>query len=235
MSVFDDIATALGLAGMSPSGPPRRRRVAEEPRADRFDHLPRPGTRWKRDPDGTWHRWSYLGEVWEPQPQPPTALQETAAASPSTQVWVEDADGSWTPGTMPEQQPTLRARIGTTAAPPEHDAPSRIASMRHARVLPFFLTTFAMIGAIGAAGLLVLFPFWVLADGVLDPWLLKISTPRLAGPMADVVIIAAFLAAGATLIRGTAGSERAGFAEGVVGALAAIVLAVAGVLVARAV
>ena len=58
--------------------------------------LPAAGARWRRNPDGTWMRWSYLGEAWEPQTAVP-ALIQASQNNPSVDMWTVGQDGVWRP------------------------------------------------------------------------------------------------------------------------------------------
>ena len=58
--------------------------------------LPMAGARWRRNPDGSWMRWSYLGEDWEPQAAPPVLLH-AAEMTPGVITWTIGPDGVWKP------------------------------------------------------------------------------------------------------------------------------------------
>jgi len=58
--------------------------------------LPMAGARWRRNPDGSWMRWSYLGEDWEPATAPPILLQ-AAEQTPGVINWTVGPDGVWKP------------------------------------------------------------------------------------------------------------------------------------------
>jgi hypothetical protein len=58
--------------------------------------LPMAGARWRRNPDGSWMRWSFLGEDWEPQAAPPILLQ-AAEQTPGVINWTVGPDGIWKP------------------------------------------------------------------------------------------------------------------------------------------
>jgi len=58
--------------------------------------LPMAGARWRRNPDGSWMRWSYLGDAWEPQAAPPVLLQ-AAERTPGVINWTVGPDGVWKP------------------------------------------------------------------------------------------------------------------------------------------
>jgi hypothetical protein len=70
--------------------------------------LPAAGARWKRMPDGSWMRWSYLGESWEAQTAPPILLK-SAEETPGVITWTVGADGVWKPYDA-EQPPTSSAQ-----------------------------------------------------------------------------------------------------------------------------
>jgi hypothetical protein len=69
--------------------------------------LPMSGARWRRNPDGSWMRWSYLGEDWEPQAAPPALLQ-AAEQTPGVITWTVGPNGAWKPYD-PEKPPTPQA------------------------------------------------------------------------------------------------------------------------------
>jgi hypothetical protein len=55
------------------------------------------GARWMRDGLGHWHRWSYLGDDWEPQDAAPPDLAAVAAAVPIADrraAW-RNTEGAW--------------------------------------------------------------------------------------------------------------------------------------------
>jgi hypothetical protein len=66
--------------------------------------LPAAGARWRRNPDGSWTRWSYLGEDWEAQTAPPVLLQ-AAERTPGVIYWTVGTDGAWKPYD-PDKPPT---------------------------------------------------------------------------------------------------------------------------------
>jgi hypothetical protein len=69
--------------------------------------LPMAGARWRRNPDGSWMRWSYLGEDWEPQTAP-LALLHAAELTDGVITWTVGPDGVWKPYD-PESPPTQDA------------------------------------------------------------------------------------------------------------------------------
>jgi len=69
--------------------------------------LPMAGARWRRNPDGSWMRWSYLGDAWEPQAAPPFLLQ-AAERTAGVINWTVGPDGVWKPYD-PEHPPTQQA------------------------------------------------------------------------------------------------------------------------------
>ena len=89
------------------------------------------GARWKRNPDGSWLRWSYLGEDWESAPAPAPLLQ-AAEMKPKENHWMVSPAGVWTPydpskppdaapaDDQPEQPPAA------TAEPPKPQQPPRL-------------------------------------------------------------------------------------------------------------
>ncbi len=87
----------FGLAGSGPSGrAPRRRRSTPEPRAPTLHGL---GARWRRTAGGAWLSWSWLGGVWEPEPNPPASIPEEPyradGAGPEGEIWVQRQDRIW--------------------------------------------------------------------------------------------------------------------------------------------
>jgi hypothetical protein len=102
----------------------RRNRALEElspPRpAIAIEDLPAAGQRWKRNPDGSWMRWSYLGEEWDPE-QAPQALLDAAERNLADDEWTRDPDGTWRPthGEKTSAEETPKAPI----APPEQPTP----------------------------------------------------------------------------------------------------------------
>ena len=76
--------------------------------------LPMAGARWRRNPDGSWMRWSYLGEDWEPQAAPPVLLQ-AAELTPGVITWTIGPDGIWKPYD-PDNPPSQR----------QEDAPKQV-------------------------------------------------------------------------------------------------------------
>jgi len=52
------------------------------------------GARWRRNPDLTWARWSYLGNSWEPAAAPEQLL-ELARSAPSDAEWIRIPYGGW--------------------------------------------------------------------------------------------------------------------------------------------
>jgi hypothetical protein len=69
--------------------------------------LPMAGARWRRDPDGSWMRWSYLGESWEAQTAPPVLIH-AAEQTPGEIYWTVATDGVWKPYD-PDHPPTQQA------------------------------------------------------------------------------------------------------------------------------
>ena len=62
-----------------------------------LDMAPAQGARWLQQTDGTWKRWSYLGESWEAVAQPPATLPPDALTdTPASPVeWTQQPDGVW--------------------------------------------------------------------------------------------------------------------------------------------
>jgi hypothetical protein len=54
------------------------------------------GARWRRLPDGSWQRWSYLGNDWEAA-TPPDTLVHMAEQKLAVDEWTSGPDGSWHP------------------------------------------------------------------------------------------------------------------------------------------
>ena len=54
------------------------------------------GARWRRMPDGTWMRWSYLGNDWE-KAEPPAVLLQAVEMKPAENYWTVSPQGGWTP------------------------------------------------------------------------------------------------------------------------------------------
>jgi hypothetical protein len=54
------------------------------------------GARWRRLPDGSWQRWSYLGNDWEAATAPDTLLH-AAEAKLAVNEWTAGPEGSWHP------------------------------------------------------------------------------------------------------------------------------------------
>jgi hypothetical protein len=52
------------------------------------------GARWRKNADGSWSRWSYLGNDWE-KAEAPEALQEIGVNSPPGEEWVKTPLGAW--------------------------------------------------------------------------------------------------------------------------------------------
>jgi hypothetical protein len=89
--------------------------------------LPMAGARWRRNPDGSWMRWSYLGDDWEPQAAPPVLLQ-AAEQTPGVITWTVGPNGVWKPydpdkppAQQAEQIEDKRAERLPPAPPPKVD------------------------------------------------------------------------------------------------------------------
>ena len=80
--------------------------------------LPAAGARWRRNPDGTWMRWSYLGETWEAQTATP-ALIEAAESKPAVDTWIL-TDGVWQPFD-PDAKPADQPAQASEQLPPAQD------------------------------------------------------------------------------------------------------------------
>src|SRR5438309_11240290 len=74
--------------------------------------LPMAGARWRRNPDGSWMRWSYLGEDWEPQAAPPALLQ-AAEKNQGVITWSDGIIGAWKQYDTDKPQTPLAERVGT--------------------------------------------------------------------------------------------------------------------------
>jgi outer membrane biosynthesis protein TonB len=66
--------------------------------------LPAAGARWRRNPDGSWARWSYLGEVWEAH-DAPMGLANASEQTPGVEVWTMGMNGAWQPYDADAQAP----------------------------------------------------------------------------------------------------------------------------------
>ena len=73
------------------------------------------GARWRRNADGSWSRWSYLGDAWEPG-TPPGFAEDVAGKDPGVSEWIVGTDGVWRAADGAPSD-------GQTAAPPPEDAP----------------------------------------------------------------------------------------------------------------
>ena len=83
--------------------------------------LPREGARWRRNPDGSWMRWSYLGNDWEPN-EAPEGLVEAASARLAENEWTLETSGEWVPWREHEKPP---AETASTVEPvPESPPPA---------------------------------------------------------------------------------------------------------------
>ncbi len=60
------------------------------------------GARWRRMGDGSWVRYSHLGEAWEPA-TPPETLIELAANEPTNSEWRCSPIGVWTREDLPAE------------------------------------------------------------------------------------------------------------------------------------
>jgi len=83
------------------------------------------GARWKRNPDGSWLRWSYLGENWEAQPAP-QALLQAAEMKPGENYWMVSPAGVWTPydPSKPPQQQVEQPAQPEQLSPAQEQAPA---------------------------------------------------------------------------------------------------------------
>jgi hypothetical protein len=97
------------------------------------------GARWRRNPDGSWSRWSYLGNEWEQAP-PPEALVEMAGSSSASTEWTRTPLGAWISTDAP-QEPAPEQQQGPPATPhdPWHDVPPPRQTWAHdvSKVEPF--------------------------------------------------------------------------------------------------
>ena len=83
--------------------------------------LPVAGARWRRNPDGSWMRWSYLGETWEPQTAAP-ALLMASENNPTVDTWIVGPDGVWKPfepESKPEEVPPAKDSEQLPPPPPQ--------------------------------------------------------------------------------------------------------------------
>lgn len=105
----------------------RRRRVFSDEQFDpqALEKLERAGARWLQRTDGTWARWSYLGNEWVDE-QPPKSL--VAAAGPARQeaTWTDET-GAWARTTDPPPLIEQGARLpeGEAAERAEQEQPAR--------------------------------------------------------------------------------------------------------------
>jgi hypothetical protein len=84
------------------------------------------GARWKRNPDGSWMRWSYLGEDWEAQPAPAPLLQ-AAEMKPGESYWMVTPTGMWTPydPSKPPESPRIDEPKQAEQLPPAPSQPEQ--------------------------------------------------------------------------------------------------------------
>jgi hypothetical protein len=91
----------------------RQRALAEDMPATptiSIEDFPAPGARWRRSPDGSWMRWSYLGNEWEPN-EAPQPLVEAASAKLAENEWMLGPGGVWEP-VKPEATAAKEAEPG---------------------------------------------------------------------------------------------------------------------------
>jgi hypothetical protein len=81
-----------------------------------LEDLPAAGQRWKRNPDGSWMRWSYLGEEWEPA-DAPQVLLDAAQLNLAENEWTRDPDGTWRPATAECEANAREAELAEPPAP----------------------------------------------------------------------------------------------------------------------
>jgi len=81
------------------------------------------GARWRRNPDGTWMRWSYLGGDWE-KAEPPTVLLQAAQMKPTESYWTISPSGGWMPydPDKPADAPTVEEANQSEQLPPPETA-----------------------------------------------------------------------------------------------------------------
>ena len=82
------------------------------------------GARWRRNPDGTWMRWSYLGEDWE-KAEPPAVLLQAVEMKPAENYWMVSPKGGWTPydPSKPAKPPTAQEAQQSEQLPPAQQTP----------------------------------------------------------------------------------------------------------------
>jgi hypothetical protein len=85
------------------------------------------GARWRRNPDGTWMRWSYLGEDWE-KAEPPAVLLQAVQMKPAENYWTVSPHGGWMPydPNKPAEPPKAAEGQQSEQLPPAHQAPPRV-------------------------------------------------------------------------------------------------------------
>ena len=86
------------------------------------------GARWRRMPDGTWTRWSYLGEDWE-KAEPPAVLLQAVEMKPAENYWTVSPSGGWMPydPTKPIEHPKIEeSPQQSEQLPPAPQHPQRV-------------------------------------------------------------------------------------------------------------
>ena len=84
------------------------------------------GARWHRNPDGTWMRWSYLGNDWE-KAEPLTGLLQAVEMKPAENYWTVSPQGGWMPydPTKPVEPPKVEEAQQSEQLPPTPAEPPR--------------------------------------------------------------------------------------------------------------
>jgi hypothetical protein len=85
------------------------------------------GARWRRNPDGTWMRWSYLGNDWE-KAEPPAVLLQAVEMKPAENYWTVSPQGGWTPydPTKPAEPKKVEEAQQVEQLPPPRSEPPRV-------------------------------------------------------------------------------------------------------------
>ena len=96
------------------------------------------GARWHRNPDGSWMRWSYLGEDWE-KADAPAPLLAAVEMKPGENYWMVSPHGGWMPydPSKPPEQQTLPSQQSEALPPAEQQAST--AAHEPARLNPDFV------------------------------------------------------------------------------------------------
>jgi hypothetical protein len=84
------------------------------------------GARWRRNPDGSWMRWSYLGEDWE-KAEPPAMLLQAVELKPAENYWIAPPQGGWMPydPSKPAEPPKVEEHNSEQLPPAQHMPPQQ--------------------------------------------------------------------------------------------------------------